>query len=147
MREHSFKFFSLTLLGIKILSAHIMQDSIFWLFFTTGYPVKYINVVENQLSSWEKSYVLHPICFWVAMPYFPVFLTCPITWYPGLDWWIFFRADGSVWQVKVNYCVPVCSWTCKFWTFCLIKIINLLSKMNNSGKKCFFSLKLCFLFS
>ena len=73
MREHSFKFFSLTLLGIKILSAHIMQDSIFWLFFTTGYPVKYINVVENQLSSWEKSYVLYPICFGLQCPIFLYF--------------------------------------------------------------------------
>ena len=108
------QFFSLASLGIKILSAHIMQEPIFWLF-TTWYPVKYMNVGENQSFSWEKSYFCH--ISRVAIPYFPIFLICPITWYPGLDWWIFV--------------VP--------------NVIKLLSKKNNSGKKWFLT-KIVFLF-
>ena len=49
-------------------------------------------------------------------------------------------------QVKLNYCVCVCSWTCRYKTFCLINIIKLHSKMNNSEKSAFF-LQNCVFFS
>ena len=50
----------------------------------------YVNVGENELFSWEKPiFVLfleeNPIFvpfFGVAMSYFPIFLTFPITWHP-----------------------------------------------------------------
>ena len=72
-------------------------DPFFTLFIAWHPPVKYINVRENKLFSWEKSYFC-PI-FWRKILFFPIFwgcnvlfftfLTCPITWHPDSNpYWI-----------------------------------------------------------
>ena len=88
MQEHSLKIFSLALLGIKILFLYIMLESIFKTLSMAGCPVMYVNVGENGIIFLRKilflSYFLeeNPIFvlfFGVAMSYFPILLTCPIT--------------------------------------------------------------------
>ena len=70
-------FFNLASLGIKILSAHIMQESIFWFFYTTGYPDKNINVGEiNYFLEKNPIFAL----FWDENPIF-FGLQCPIFLY------------------------------------------------------------------
>ena len=69
-QDHSFKNFSLASLSIKILFVPIMLESIFFTHFTAWCPIKYVNVGENKLFSWEKSYFCPVWMKILALSYF-----------------------------------------------------------------------------
>ena len=77
-KEHSLKFFSLTLLGIKIFYVHIMLESIFWPFSLLGMLLsrrKWIIFLRQILflSYFLKENPIFGLFFGVTMSYFPIF--------------------------------------------------------------------------
>ena len=96
MQEHSLKIFSLALLGIKIPFLYIMLESIFknpfhgWMHcYVCKCRRKWIIFLRKILflSCFLEENPIFVLFFGVATSYFPIFLTCPITWHPGSDFY------------------------------------------------------------
>ena len=103
-QEHPLKFFSFSLTLLKILSVNIMLEPIFFdLFHCLTLPVKYINVGENQLFSWEKSHFC-PFFFGGKSYFCPIFHGCYVLFFFDLSYY-WYRDIGLFSRVTDEFCI------------------------------------------